>query len=160
MSILTRIPIFIKGAVLSAFLVASAGAVQQVDDKIKAPDPVLKSPTGETYLLSAKVGKKPVLLVFWASWCTICNEEIPLLKKLNADRFKVIAINEGESTWKTKRFVSMNSIDYQVALDSDGSVAKTFQVPGVPACVILDTSGRIVYRGIGLPEHLDSYAGK
>jgi peroxiredoxin len=160
MNIRTRISIGLIGGVLSAFLVAPVSADQQVDEKMKAPDPVLKSPTGETRPLSANVGKKPVLLVFWASWCTICNDEIPLLKKLNADRFRVIAVNEGESVWKTKRFISTNNIDYQVALDPDGSVAKAFQVPGVPACVILDTSGRIVYRGIGLPEHLDSYAGK
>jgi peroxiredoxin len=160
MTIRTKVCTVVTGVILGAFLAAPAGAVQQVNEKVKTPDPALKSPTGETHLLSANVGKKPVLLVFWASWCTICNDEIPLLKKLNADRFKVIAVNEGESAWKTKRFVSMNNIDYQVALDSDGSVAKAFQVPGVPACVILDTSGHIVYRGIGLPEKLDPYAGK
>ena len=54
----------------------------------------------------------------------------------------------------------MNDIDYQVVLDPDGSVAKAFQVPGVPACVILNKSGLIVYRGMGLPENIDSYAGK
>jgi peroxiredoxin len=160
MTIRTRVYIVLIGVVLSAFLAAPAGAVQQVDEKMKAPDPVLKSPTGETRPLSANIGKKPVLLVFWASWCTICNDEIPLLKKLNAGSFKVIAVNEGESAWKTKRFISMNDIDYQVALDSDGSVAKAFQVPGVPACVVLDKSGRIVYQGIGMPENLDPYAGK
>jgi peroxiredoxin len=160
MTIRTRVYIVFIGVVLSAFLVAPAGAVQQMDEKMKAPDPILKSPTGETRPLSANIGKKPVLLVFWASWCTICNDEIPLLKKLNAGSFKVIAVNEGESAWKTKRFISMNNIDYQIALDSDGSVAKAFQVPGMPSCVILDKSGRIVYRGIGLPENIDSYAGK
>jgi peroxiredoxin len=160
MTIRTRVSIVFIGVVLNAFLTTPVGAVQQMDEKTKAPDPVLKSPTGETRPLSANVGKKPVLLVFWASWCTICNDEIPLLKKLNAGSFKVIAVNEGESAWKTKRFISMNSIDYQVALDSDGTVAKAFQVPGVPACVILDKSGRIAYRGIGLPGDLNTYAGK
>jgi peroxiredoxin len=160
MTIRTIVCILLTGIILSAFRILPVNAIQQVDEKTKAPDPALKSPTGETHPLSANVGKKPVLLVFWASWCTICNDEIPLLKKLNAGRFTVIAVNEGESAWKTKRFVAINNIDYQVALDSDGSVAKAFQVPGVPACVVLDKSGHIVYRGIGLPGNLDSYAGK
>jgi peroxiredoxin len=90
----------------------------------------------------------------------MCLDEIPTLNKLNAYRFKVLAVNEGESAWKTKRFIALNNIDYQVVLDSDGSVAEAFQVPGVPACAILSKSGMIVYRGLGLPEHIDSYAGK
>jgi len=147
-------------AFLSAFLISPVDAAQQSAEKMKAPDLNLKSPTGETVPLATYVGKKPVLLVFWASWCTICNDEVPLLKKLNAERFKVIAVNEGESAWKTKRFIAMNDIGYQVVLDADGSVAKAFQVPGVPACAIIGKSGLIVYRGMGLPDNIDAYAGK
>jgi len=143
--------------VLSAILSAPVSAAPLMEQKLQAPDVILKSPTGETGPLATYLGKKPVLLVFWASWCTVCNDEIPRLKKLNADRFKVIAVNEGESAWKTKRFIAMNTIDYQVVLDPEGSVAKAFQVPGVPACAILSKTGLIVYKGIGLPEHLDSY---
>jgi peroxiredoxin len=160
MAIRTIVRIVFAGVVLSVFLIAPVYAAQQADETIKAPDVNLKSPTGETAPLGAYIGKKPVLLLFWASWCTICNDEITLLKKLNGERFKVIAVNEGESAWKTKRFIAMNDIGYQVVLDSDGSVAKAFQVPGVPACAIIGKSGLIVYRGLGLPENIDSYAGR
>src|SRR5450631_1731601 len=147
-------------AFLGAFLIAPVYADQKLDDTLNAPEVILKSPTGESAPLSVYIGKKQVLLVFWASWCTICKEEIPLLRKLNSGQFKVIAVNEGESAWKTKRYVSMNTIDYQVALDPDGSIAKAFQVPGMPSCVILGTSGRIVYRGFGLPENIETYTHK
>jgi peroxiredoxin len=160
MTIRTIVRIVFTGVVLSTFLSAPVYAAQQSDEKVKAPDVNLKSPAGESVSLGAFIGKKPVLLVFWASWCTICNDEISLLKKLNADRFKVIAVNEGESAWKTRRFIAMNDIGYQVVLDPEGSVAQAFQVPGVPACAIIDKSGLIVYRGLGLPENIDSYAGK
>jgi peroxiredoxin len=149
-----------SGVVLSAFLITLVSAAQQLGEKIKAPDLNLKNPAGESVPLESYIGNKPILLVFWASWCTDCQAEIHLLKKLNADGFKVIAVNEGESAWKTKRFIAMNNIDYQVVLDSDGSIAKTFQVPGVPACAIISKSGLITYRGIGLPEHIESYVGK
>ena len=160
MTIRTIVRIVFTGLVLGALLIAPALAAQQSDEKEKAPELNLKSPAGETVPLAAYIGKKPVLLVFWASWCTICNDEVPLLKKLNADRFKVIAVNEGESAWKTKRFIAMNDIGYQVVLDPDGTVAKAFQVPGVPACAIIGKSGLIVYLGLGLPENIDAYAGK
>ena len=160
MTIRALVSFIFTGVILIFFMSASVVAAQQVDETVKAPDVTLKSPAGEIATLSAFIGKKPVLLVFWASWCTNCREEIPLLSKLNAGKFKVIAVNEGESAWKTKRFVSQNKIDYQVALDIDGAVAKAFQVPGVPASVILGKSGQIVFRGMGLPENIDSYAGK
>ena len=160
MTIRTIIRILFAGLVLGALLIAPVFAAQQSAEKMKAPDLILKSPVGETVPLATYIGKKPVLLVFWASWCTICNDEIPLLKKLNAGRFEVIAVNEGESAWKTKRFIAMNDIGYQVVLDADGSVAKAFQVPGVLACAIISKSGLIVYRGLGLPENIDTYAGK
>ena len=160
MSIRTLVCSIVTVVVLCTALTAPAGAAPQAGDNPKAPDVILKSPTGETAPLTSYLGKKPVLLVFWASWCNDCRDEIPRLKKLNADRFKVIAVNEGESAWKTRRFITMNNIDYQVVLDSDGSVAKAFQVPGVPACAILNKEGLIIYRGMSLPEHLDSYEGK
>lgn len=160
MTIRTIARIVCTGLVLSGLLSATLFADQKATGQIKAPDLNLKSATGETVSLAAYIGNKPVLLVFWASWCTICNDEIPLLKKLNTDRFKVIAVNEGESSWKTKRFIVLNDIEYQVVLDSDGSVAKAFQVPGVPACAIISKSGRIVFRGMSLPENIDSFVGK
>ena len=160
MNIRTIVLFLFTAAVLNMFLMAPAYATQQMDEKIKVPYVILKSTTGEAAPLAAYIGKKPVLLVFWASWCTICRDEIPMLTKLNADHFKVLAVNEGESAWKTKRYVATNNIGYQVALDPDGAVAKAFQVPGVPACVILNKSGLVVYRGMGLPENIESYAGK
>jgi thiol-disulfide isomerase/thioredoxin len=160
MNIRTTFQVVFTGVILTSLLIVSANATQQLDEMIKAPGVTLKSASGEAVPLAAYIGKKPVLLVFWASWCTNCRDEIPLLNKLNAGVFKVIAVNEGESAWKTKRFIAMNKIDYQVVLDVDGSVAKAFQVPGVPACAILNKSGNIVYRGIGLPENVESYAVK
>jgi peroxiredoxin len=159
MTIRTIVTIIVSLVVLSVFPINPVSAAQS-DEKSKAPDVKLKNPAGETVTLAGYIGKKPVLLVFWASWCTICRDEIPRLNKLNVDRFTVIAVNEGESAWKTKRFIAQNNIDYQVVLDSDGSVAKAFQVPGVPASAILSKSGLVVYRGTGLPEDIDSYAGK
>ena len=159
MTIVTKVRMAGLIAVLGACLAGSASAAQPSGEKPKAPALNLTNPAGATVPLSTYLGKKPVLLVFWASWCTICRDEIAELKKLNS-RLTVIAVNEGESAWKTKRFISMNGIDYQVALDPDGALAKAMQVPGVPACAVLDKSGLIVYRGLGLPENIESYAGK
>ncbi|NVO00921.1 MAG: TlpA family protein disulfide reductase [Geobacteraceae bacterium] len=152
--------IILTGTLLFSFLLADSLGASQGNNPGKTPDVSLKNTAGESAPLGSYIGSKPLLLVFWASWCAECRSEVPLLSKLDKERFKVIAVNEGESAWKTKRFVSTNSVTYQVALDADGSIAKAFQVPGVPGCIIIDKSGQIVYRGTGVPENMADYAAK
>lgn len=118
----------------------------------------LRTPSGELVSLIPYIGRKTVVVIFWATWCPICREEIPLLKRLNSNSdLKVIAVNEGESIRKVNDFITKNGIDYQVVMDPKAALAKAFGVPGMPYCVILDKSGVITYRNSGLPANLDTY---
>ncbi len=118
----------------------------------------LRTPTGEQVSLIPLVSRKAIVIVFWAAGCPVCRKEVPRLNKLNADPLmKVIAVNEGDSVRKIQEFIATHKVGYQVVVDPDGAVAKAFQVPGMPSCVILSRSGLIVYRGIGLPEEIDYY---
>lgn len=113
---------------------------------------------GENISLIQYIGRKTVVVVFWATWCPICKDEIPLLKKLYSNpNLKVIAVNEGESIRKVNNFITENNIGYQVVMDPKAALAKAFGVPGMPYCVILDKSGVITYRNSGLPANLDTY---
>ena len=58
--------------------ICDAFGIQRFDDKKVAPPFTLKSLDGKTIALSDFKGK-PVLLVFWATWCDTCKEELPLL---------------------------------------------------------------------------------
>jgi thiol-disulfide isomerase/thioredoxin len=118
----------------------------------------LRSPTGEHVSLIPLITRKALVIVFWAAWCPICREEVPQLNKLDAvSLIKVVAVNEGDSVNKIQSFMATHSVGYQVVVDPDASVAKAFQVPSMPFCVILSMSGLIVYRGSGLPENIDYY---
>jgi peroxiredoxin len=118
----------------------------------------LRSPAGDQVSLVPYIGRKPVVLVFWAAWCPICRNEAPRLNRLNGDpRIKVIAINEGDSIKKIQEFSSAYNVSYQLVTDPVSSLAKAFKVPGMPFCVIIGRSGLIVYRGSGLPDDLDYY---
>lgn len=118
----------------------------------------LRSPNGERISLIPYIGRKTVVVVFWATWCPICKEEVPHLQKLNSNpNLKVIAVNEGESIRKVSGFITENNIGYQVVMDPKASLAKAFGVPGMPYCVIVDKSGVITYRNSGLPANLDTY---
>jgi peroxiredoxin len=118
----------------------------------------LRSPTGEQVSLIPFIGRKVVVVVFWATWCPICLKEVPHLNQLNSNTLvKVIGVNEGESIKEIRKFVSDHKVEYDIVLDPKAAVAKSFGVPGMPYCVIISRSGVIAYRGPGLPEDLDTY---
>jgi len=138
---------------LQVFAIATTGTEKPVLENLD-----LRAPNGEIISLIPYIGRKTVVVVFWATWCPICKDEVPQLKKLNSNQnLKVIAVNEGESIKKVNSFITENSIGYQVVMDPKASLAKSFGVPGMPYCVILDKSGVITYRNSGLPANLDTY---
>jgi peroxiredoxin len=118
----------------------------------------LRTPAGEQVSLIPYIGRKVVVVAFWATWCPICRAETVHLNKLNSDpRVKVVAVNGGESIKQIQAFVTGNKVGYEVVTDPKAAVAKSFGVPGMPYCVIIGRSGVISYRGVGLPENLETY---
>jgi len=118
----------------------------------------LLTPEGNPVYLVPFIGRKAVVVVFWASWCPLCREEIPRLNRMNANsQVKVIGVNEGESAGTAAKFAARNKVGYETVVDPDGAVARAFRVSGVPYCVILGRSGLIVYRGSAVPDEIDYY---
>jgi len=155
----TIVRIVITGFVLCAFLVAPIGAVQPQAEK--SPAFSLQNPAGDTLHLAAYIGRKPILLVFWATWCPLCKDAVPHLNRIDAaGKAQIIAINVEERRSKVSSFMAKNNPTYPVVLDSDGATAKAFHVPGVPAYVLIDTAGSIVYRGESFPESINVDAVK
>jgi peroxiredoxin len=138
------------------FLICPVSAEQQA---MKIPTFSLQSPAGETVHLPTYIGKKPVLLVFWATWCPFCRTAVPRLNRIDAaGKVQIIAINVEESRSKVTSFITKNNITYPVVLDPDGKTANAYHVPGVPAYVVVNTAGRIVYRGESFPESISEDA--
>lgn len=126
-----------------------------------AKDFSLSTPNGQTVALSNFLGQKTVVLNFWASWCTTCEEEIPQLVKLKAALpadSVFLGINAGDSSRAAMHFVEKNSYPYEVLLDTQKAIAKQFQVSGIPQTLIINKTGEIVYRGSRPPTDASPYA--
>lgn len=121
-----------------------------------APKFSLPDIDGKTVNVGGLIGKKTVVLNFWAAWCTSCVEEIPQLKALQespgADKAVFFGINAGENERKAKRFVEKNQFPYKVLIDRDKSIARKYGVPGIPVTVIIAKDGTIIYRGSRPPK--------
>jgi thiol-disulfide isomerase/thioredoxin len=111
------------------------------------PDFELETLAGETFQLAEYVGKKVVVLNFFATWCEPCRTEMPELERFHqAHRERpllLIGIDVEESRSEVEGFVRELGVTFPVGLDTDGSVASSFQVDSYPTTVLIGIDGRI-----------------
>ena len=122
----------------------------------KAPDFTLKTLKGEEITLSDYFGKKVVMLDFWATWCSVCVNEIPnLVKNYNElkDRgFEILAITlQSGDAADIGKVVNKLGVNYPVLNDERLKVAsKIYGLAGpIPLKVIIDADGIVRYSHVG-----------
>ena len=98
---------------------------------------------------------KPMLLVFWATWCKSCKHEVPELIGLQrkyGDKLAVVGISV-DNTDKVRAFAKEYGINYTLLLGSNDAMALSRQlgnsVGGLPFAVMVDAKGEIVHTLLG-----------
>jgi len=98
---------------------------------------------------------KVVLLVFFATWCPPCQDEIPQLeaiyRKYKAKNFEVIGINLRETGNSVKVFANENKLSFTVLLDEKGDVGSLYKVKYIPKIFILDKNSEVKFTSHYLP---------
>ena len=145
---------------LSGFHAAQAAPFAKVGQV--ASDFSLTTLDGNSFKLSEHKGKKPVYLVFWASWCPSCKAEIPAIKAIHKQlkgEMEIVAINVAvnDSLAKVQRYVDRFEIPYAVAFDQESKVTAQYGVQGIPTQIIIDINGVIRYRNTVSPENVAAY---
>ena len=130
-----------------------AFGIQRFEDKKAAPPFTLKSLEGKTIALSDFKGK-PVLLVFWATWCDTCKEELPLLEALShakKDQLAILMVTiDGEREKKAKKIIKDNKITLPVALILKEKVMENYGIRGwIPVIILVDSEGVMVGKIVG-----------
>jgi peroxiredoxin len=132
-----------------------AGAAFPAASSGPAADFTLLDLDGRPMTLAPFLGKTPVLLVFWATWCPECKAAIPEINALTtgplADKLQIFGLNFRESREKVAQAVRSRGIRYTVLLDERGSVARSYQVVGIPTYILIDRKGNIAWRKHQLP---------
>lgn len=129
----------------------------------RAPDfnlPSHEDPSQQV-TLSAVNQEHPVLLVFWASWCPSCVDEIPVLNEwqeaYQEHGLRILSVNVRESSQEVADFIKRYPVKYPVLMDSEGAVANRYALSGLPVSLFLAKGGEILYYGFSLPPNLETY---
>jgi len=89
----------------------------------RAPAVVVADLDGKSVDLGSYVGKQPVLLEFWATWCPLCKELEPAL-----------------------------TAAFPVLFDAGGAAVRAYQAPTTSYVVVLDKAGKVTYTGAGAEQ--------
>lgn len=117
--------------------------------------------SGERLTLASLRGS-PVILNFWATWCTPCEVEMPELQSLVDNHaqagLRVIGVNLGETRPAVAEWVERLELRFPIVLDSDGSIAALYRIVGQPTTYVIDDQGfvRDVIYGPATSSQLES----
>lgn len=139
--------IFVAASVL---LVSGPGSALGKDATVSLS--AITSSLGPEQSLEGKV----VYVDFWASWCQPCRMSFPWLKDLSArygERgLQVVTINLDKERPAAEKFLNELKVDLKVIYDSDGKLAKQFQVDAMPTSFVFARDGSLKDRHRGFHE--------
>ncbi len=125
-----------------------------------APQVIYKNIDG-TQLTTTGLKGKVVLVNFWATSCVTCVAEMPKIvetfKKFENRGYKTVAVAMSyDRADYVLNFVKTRAIPFNVALDVDGQIAKSFgDVKITPTNILIDENGDIIKRWVGAPDFDD-----
>lgn len=98
---------------------------------------------------------KPLLVVFWATSCTTCVQEMPKLAELHSKGstdILAVAVQYDEED-KIRNYISQNGYQFKFTYDRDNSLSKLFENTVLtPTIYSIDKDGYITSKSVGMVE--------
>jgi peroxiredoxin len=116
----------------------------------------LTGPEDRSTRLEQAAHGKVALVSFWATWCEACAAEFDALNRLD-DRLRgseglVIGVAVGEPREKAAAFARKRGLHYAQLVDEDLALADALGQKRLPATMVLDRQGKVVFVGGALDE--------
>jgi peroxiredoxin len=127
----------------------------------KAPAFQVKDIDGHALSLQDYLGKKYVLIDFWASWCVPCREDFPFMKSLYQTfapkGLEIIQISTDGKLEEWRKAIIQDEISqwrHFAVKANPTSIQESYFVSGIPVKLLIDKEGRIIgrWRGGGEPD--------
>ena len=113
-------------------------------------------------LTRANFAGKPLLLVFWNTWCPDCMRDLPEINRL-AQKFvpqglAVLAVNTGlnDTESKARAYWKKSAYLFPTGFDHSFEIGTAFRVRGVPTVFLVDSKGIVRYKNPQPPKDMEA----
>ncbi len=109
-------------------------------------------PVGPRRLTLAGLAGHPVVLNFFASWCSACRAEatgVEAAARRYAGKVDFVGVDVNDTRASLRRYVAGHHLSYPVGFDARGSAAAAYGVTGLPTTVFISATGSVVARHVG-----------
>ena len=133
----------------------SAAPEETEPPKVEAPDFTVVDADGTEVKLSDYVGK-PIVLNFWASWCSPCKSEMPEFnaawEELEGEvQFLMVNMTDGarETVESAREYVEGEGFTFPVLFDTKSEAAIAYSAYSLPTTYFIDAEGYVTARAVG-----------
>lgn len=133
----------------------SAAPEETEPPKVEAPDFTAVDADGTEVKLSDYVGK-PIVLNFWASWCSPCKSEMPEFnaawEELEGEvQFLMVNMTDGarETVESAREYVEGEGFTFPVLFDTKSEAAIAYSAYSLPTTYFIDAEGYMTARAVG-----------
>ena len=114
-------------------------------------------------LKSLKIIDNTIIIVnFWATWCSPCQDEMPelelLYNKYKEKGLRIIGIAERSDVQSVKKFIQDKKIHYEIVIDEEEKVANEYGVFGLPTTYVFNAKGEKIttFDGYTEPKEIEA----
>jgi thiol-disulfide isomerase/thioredoxin len=125
----------------------------------RAPELVVERLGGSDQIDLVDLRGTPVWIVFMASWCPSCQDELPLLESYHRQlgaRLGIVLVDVREEPATVAAFAKALKLDVQIGIDKGGAAQRAWSAYALPIHYWLDGDGivrGVAYGGLG-PEQM------
>lgn len=103
----------------------------------------------DTEIRTSDYRGQPLVINFWASWCTPCIDEMPAFQRVHeslGDAVTFLGVNSRDEVRTAEQMIETTGVTYDLARDVDGELARSLDVASLPVTVLVLPDGTVVEK--------------